>query len=659
MLVYAEEKKDFMQHVRNNQITDMIADCMQRKLGRRVGRSEHRSWQVSLQHMRNILDDHEIPENSGVAIEYNIPQTGNRIDFIISGYDEANSGNIIIVEMKQWDEARLTTMDAMVSVARFGNVLHPSYQAWSYKTLMEDYNTSIQQDEIGLYPCAYLHNYREDGLEPVISNDFYKDYLSKAPAFLMDDSDKLRDFIKRFIKYGDKKEVLYKIDAGKIRPSKNLANALSNMMAGKPEFVLIDDQKSVYEIALDLADTVTGKKKRVLIVRGGPGTGKTVIAINLMVELTNREKLVHYVTSNAAPRAVYETKLSGYMHKSRISNMFKGATVYQDLPTDAMDVLIVDEAHRLSPRNLLNTYKGNQVRDMINAAKLTIFFLDESQKVLIEDIGSEEEIKQQAKRFNAEVSIEDLTSQFRCNGSDGYLSWIDNTLGIRETANTTLEGIDYDFRVIDTPDELHNLIRQKNATENSGCGSRVVAGYCWPWASKKNPDLTDINIGDYQVKWNKEKYGSHWAISEDSINEVGCIHTCQGLEFDYVGVIIGEDMIVKNDIVITQPEARDSVDANKTLRGYKTLIKDADPVVVKRAHEMADEVIRNTYKVLMTRGQKGCYIYCCNKELASYIKKRIAKTTYIIEEENGGYSMAAENSDLKYNANESINCEGD
>lgn len=655
MLVYAEEKKNFMQHVRNNQITDMIADCMKRKLGRRVGRSEQRSWQVSLQHMRNILDDHEIPENSGVAIEYNIPQTGNRIDFIISGYDEVHSGNIIIVEMKQWDEARLTKMDAMVSVARFGNVLHPSYQAWSYKTLMEDYNTSIQQDEIGLYPCAYLHNYREDGLEPVISNDFYKDYLSKAPAFLMDDSDKLRDFIKRFIKYGDKKEVLYRIDAGKIRPSKNLANALSNMMAGKPEFVLIDDQKSVYEIALDLADTVTGKKKRVLIVRGGPGTGKTVIAINLMVELTNREKLVHYVTSNAAPRAVYEAKLSGHMHKSRISNMFKGATVYQKLPTDTMDVLIVDEAHRLSPRNLLNTYKGNQVRDMINAAKLTIFFLDESQKVLIEDIGSEEEIKKQAKSLNAEVIVEDLSSQFRCNGSDGYLAWIDNTLGIRETANTTLEGIDYDFRVIDTPDELHNLIRQKNASENSGCGSRVVAGYCWPWASKKNTDLTDINIGDYQVKWNKEKYGSHWAISEDSINEVGCIHTCQGLEFDYVGVIIGEDMIVRNDVVITQPEARDSVDANKTLRGYKTLIKDKDPTVVKKAQNMADEVIRNTYKVLMTRGQKGCYVYCCNKELAEYLKRRSLKNIYSIEDDSSGHSVAADNSELRYCITQSLN----
>jgi len=338
------------------------------------------------------------------------------------------------------------------------------------------------------------------------------------------------------------------------------------------------------------------------------------------------------------------------MHKTRISNLFKGATVYQKLKKNTFDVLIVDEAHRLSPRNLLNTYKGNQVKDLINAAKLTVFFLDESQKVLIEDIGSEEEIKKQAKAFGAEVSVTDLPSQFRCNGSDGYLAWIDNTLGIRETANVTLEGVDYDFKIVDSPSELHCLIREKNATENSGSGSRVVAGYCWSWASKKNPETTDINIGDYHARWNKYNDGPLWAITEGSVDEVGCIHTCQGLEFDYVGVIIGEDLIVKNGIIVTQPEARNSVDANKTLRGYKTLIRDKDPSVVKKANMMADEIIRNTYKVLMTRGQKGCYVYCCNSELAEYMKRRVNGIYYNCNEDRRDYLLVSENTDETYNA---------
>ena len=642
MLVYAEEKKDFMHHVRNNRISEMIADCMKRKLGLQVGRSEQFSWRNSLQYMRNILDDTAIPDNAGIAIEYNIPQTGRRIDFLISGYDENQTENVIIVELKQWDKVELTEMDAIVRVIPFGNVLHPSYQAWSYKALMEDYNATIQQDQIGLHPCAYLHNYKEDEKEPIIANTFYKEYLHEAPVFLMNDSEKLRNFIKRFIKYGDKKQVLYKIEAGKIRPSKNLANCLASMITGKQEFVLIDDQKTIYEMALDLADTVTGKKKRVFIVRGGPGTGKTVVAINLMVELTKREKLVHYVTSNAAPRVIYETKLSGVMNKTSISNLFKGSTIYKNLDKNTMDVLIVDEAHRLSARNLLNTYNGNQVRDLINAAKLTIFFLDESQKVLMEDIGSQEEIEKQADALGAEVIVMDLPSQFRCNGSDGYLAWIDNTLGIRKTANVTLEGIDYDFQVVDSPVELHRLIREKNETENSGSGSRVVAGYCWPWASKKNPEVTDINIGDYKVRWNKTSDGFLWAIAENSINEVGCIHTCQGLEFDYVGVIIGEDMIVKNGMIVTQPEARDKVDANKTLRGYKKMVRDGDSSVAEKVKIMADEIIRNTYKVLFTRGQKGCYVYCCNEELAEYLKRRINDPYYNNNEEGQGYLMVAE-----------------
>lgn len=648
MLIYAEKKKDFMLHVRDNDISGIVANQLKEKMGRSVGKSELRSWRNSLQYMRNILDDTSIPDNSGVAIEYNIPMTGKRIDFIVSGYDEKNAGNIVIIELKQWDEVGITSMDATVSVSRFGNVPHPSYQAWSYKTFLEDYNTTIQIENIELHPCAYLHNYVENDCLPVITNPFYSEHLEKAPVFLMEDSKKLRDFIRKFIKYGDDKEVLYRIEAGKIRPSKNLANCLSSMISGKREFVLIDDQKIAYETALDLANEACTENKKVLIIRGGPGTGKTVVAMNLLVELTKREKLIQYVTSNAAPRAVYEAKLSGSMLKTRISNLFKGATVYQNLEDNIMDVLVVDEAHRLSARNLLNTYKGNQVRDLIKTAKLTVFFLDESQKVLIEDIGSESEIFKQAKLLGAETTTLNLPSQFRCNGSDGYISWIDNTLGIRETANINLDGINYDFRVIDSPSELHQLIREKNKEHNSGNGSRVVAGYCWPWASKKTPTATDINIGEYRARWNKATDGSLWAIKQDSIEEIGCIHTCQGLEFEYIGVIIGRDMIASNGKIVTRPEARDKVDANKTLRGFKTNIKDKDPSIVKNAKGMADEIIRNTYKVLMSRGQKGCYVYCCDKELSEYLKSRIKGDSLYVNHEKKECMAVAEAADWEY-----------
>ncbi len=237
------------------------------------------------------------------------------------------------------------------------------------------------------------------------------------------------------------------------------------------------------------------------------------------------------------------------------------------------------------------------------------------------DIGSEAEIRKQAKLAKAQVIGSELPSQFRCNGSDGYLAWLDNMLGIRETANKTLEGIDYDFRVISSPQELHDLILDKNTNENLGGGSRVVAGYCWPWNSKKDPAAMDIVIGDYAVQWNKESDGSLWAISENSINEVGCIHTSQGLEFDYIGVIIGEDLVARDGIVLSQPEKRHHVDANKTLRGYKGTMKNGSETEKHETRKMADEIIRSTYKVLLSRGQKGCFVYCCDKELGEYIKR--------------------------------------
>lgn len=639
MLIYAEVKKDFMVHVRDNMIMDKVSNFMLQKLGRNVSRSEKRSWQNSLTFMRNILDDSDIPDNSGIAIEYNIPQTSNRVDFIISGYDKDNSGNLVIVELKQWDSVELSNLDAHVKLGGNRNMLHPSYQAWSYKAFMEDYNSTIQDEQIGLNPCAYLHNYNEDEDRPVLRNSIYREYLKDAPVFFQRDSVKLRSFIKDFVKYGDNKELLYSIERGKIRPSKNLANSLSSMIQGKKEFILLDQQKTVYETALNLADTITGNKKHVLIVKGGPGTGKTVVAMNLLVELTKREKLAFYVTSNAAPRAVYESKLTGTMAKTRISNLFKGVLKFQDLDSNCFDILIVDEAHRLSARNIMNTYKGNQIRDIINVSKLSVFFLDESQKVLIEDIGTETEITNQARIHNAEVTTLDLPSQFRCNGSDGYIAWLNNILGIRDTANFTLDGIDYDFQVFDTPNEMHNLIKIKNSSSESISGSRVIAGYCWPWNSKKDPQAKDIVIGDYEVQWNKESDGSLWAIKENSINEIGCIHTSQGLEFDYVGVIIGPDLVYEDGEIKTKPLARNKVDANKTLRGYKTSIKSKDPEKVRLANIKADQIIKNTYKVLMTRGQKGCFVYCVDKNLSNFLKNRI---NLKVAENQANYSLVAE-----------------
>jgi DUF2075 family protein len=594
----------------SNDIEGIIHSAYKTATGHTTGRSELDSWRNSLQYMERVINDDEIPEDAGVAIEYHIPQSSKRIDFIVTGLDEGQKDSAILVELKQWQEAQLTTKDGVVSTRfRHGEkeTSHPSYQAWSYKCLLEDYNQTVQEEDIQLFPCAYLHNYKQDD---VITNEFYANYIKQAPVFLQDDALKLREFIKSHVKHGDKNNIMYRIDHGKIKPSKNLADQLSSMLAGNEEFVLIDDQKVAYETALQLATESSDEVKNVLIIEGGPGTGKSVLAINLLVELTKRQLVVQYVTRNSAPREVYQAKLTGTFTKSRIANMFSGSGAFHSATDNIFDCLLIDEAHRLNEKSGMFNHLGeNQVKEIIASSKLSVFFLDEDQKVTLKDIGSKDEVRFWATRAGAKVTELSLESQFRCNGSDGYLAWLDNTLQIRETANETLNDIDYDFRIIDNPQELHDLIKEKNIEKNK---ARMVAGYCWKWISKKEPELRDIVINNYEATWNLNTDGQAWIIKPDSVSEVGCIHTSQGLEVDYIGVIIGPDLIVRNGEIITDVSKRASSD--KSVHGWKMMMKeDSEAAEIK-----FDIIIKNTYRTLMTRGQKGCYIYCTDEETRRY-----------------------------------------
>ena len=617
MIVYQSTKSDFTNDVFEDKIELKILEFFRTNLKRSTAANEVRSWRDSMQYMERVLRDESIPEDCGVAIEYQLPQTAKRIDFILTGIGEDKTEYCIIVELKQWSEAILSSKDAIVKTRvgkNFGEFTHPSYQAWSYASLLYNFNETFEKDKINLQPCAYLHNYL---LDDVIKNDHYKEHLEKAPVFLRGEATRLRNFIKQYVKFGDKRKILYRIERGKIRPSKMLSDSMVSMLTGNKEFVMIDDQKVVYETALELSDTATARKKQVLIVSGGPGTGKSVVAINLLVQLTSKGLVAQYVSKNAAPRSVYSSKLTGTLKKNLITNMFRGSGGFVDAKPNIFDTLIVDEAHRLNSRSGLYGNLGeNQVKEIISASLCSVFFIDEDQRVTLNDIGTLKELRKWALKANAEITEMELNSQFRCNGSDGYLAWLDNTLQIRDTANTTLDGLDYDFKIFSSPVELHQAIVEKNKTNNK---ARMVAGYCWEWNSRKNPELNDVVIPefDFEMRWNLTTDGSLWIISPDSVNEIGCIHTCQGLEVEYIGVIVGLDLVVRDNKVLTDPAARAKMD--RSISGYKTLLQ-------KNPDEGKDTVraiIKNTYRTLMTRGMKGCYVYFMDKETEKFFKSRI------------------------------------
>lgn len=617
MIVYQETKKKFLNDVRLDLIEEKIERKVLERLHKKTAHNEFLSWMNSMQYMYKVLEVKSIPDDSVIAIEYRIPNSNKRVDFIISGEDELGRESAVIIELKQWQKLKkVDSKEAVVKTHLQGRMVettHPSYQAWSYVSMIEDYNEDVRKYKINLQPCAYLHNYRLQEHDD-LTDSCYEYYIDKAPVFTRGDTDKLAKFISKYIKKGNP-DVLYHIEQGRIVPSKSLQDSLSSMLKGNREFTLIDEQKVVFERALEIVRNQN--KKKVYIIHGGPGTGKTVLAINMLVAILNMNQNVMYVTKNSAPREVYRKKLTeGKYRKAYIDNLFKGSGAFTEAISDDFDSLIVDEAHRLNEKSgMFQNLGENQIKEIINAAKTSIFFVDDFQIVTTKDIGSTNEIKKWCRFFDAQVYEDTLISQFRCNGSDSYLSWIDNVLEINPEATDDFD-CDYDIRICDTPDEVRQLILEKNKINNK---SRMVAGYCWKWIKegKNDSHVHDIQIGDFEMSWNLGS-SSTWAIDPESVNEIGCIHTCQGLEFDYVGVIIGEDMRYDNGI-ITDFMKRASTD--QSIKGLKGLYKkDKD-----RAKDIADKIIKNTYRTLLTRGQKGCYIYCVDENLKSYLKEKLVK----------------------------------
>ena len=622
MIVYDGLKTDFMNDVKDNLICNKIYEQYQKYFGR-TNEAQMKSWQNSMQYMRNILDSNDIPENCGVAIEYNIPTTSKRIDFILTGFGDKDLKTVIIIELKQWSDcSSVDSEDGIVVETYVGGGMrrtpHPSYQAMSYAAYIDNYNESVQNGKMSLRPCAFLHNYHFKENDPITAEQ-YRNYIEAAPMFGAEDFPKLRNFITNHIKKGDNGKTIFEIEHGRFRPSKSLQDCLSSMLKGNQEFIMIDDQKVAFEIAMKSAkNAVAFNKKKVLVIEGGPGTGKSVLAINLLVELTKCNITSFYVTKNGTPRAVFKKKLKGDFKKEYIDSCFQNSGNFVDVEKNAIDSLIVDEAHRLTEKSgFMNNLGENQIKEIINASKCSIFFIDEDQRVTLKDIGTIESIEKFANELGADYEKISLESQFRCNGSDGYLAWLDNLLDIKKTANFDDMDFKYDFKVFDDPNELRNAIIEKNRINNK---SRIVAGYCWDWDkdNKDNTNFYDITIPKYQfgISWNLGEDSQTFAINQNSVNEAGCIHTCQGLEFDYVGVIIGDDMVYRDGKIITDVSKRAKTD--QSIKGIKKLITE-NP---EEAEKLADKIIKNTYKVLMTRGMKGCYVFCTDDKLQEYLKSK-------------------------------------
>jgi len=614
MILYKNDLKGFKIDVDSNQIGEAIENSFKEKLGRKVAPNEKRSWVNSMSFMEKIVRNADLSDTCGVLLEYVIPSSSNRIDFLVSGEDEGGNKNFVIVELKQWETAEATEKDGVVSTFLGGGIrdtTHPSYQANSYKLFLKDYNENIDSGALSPFACAYLHNYKEQNPEP-LKTSLYSEVIENAPIFFKDDYAKLQDFLRKYVRFGKGEEILYQIEAGKIRPSKKLIEHVEKMYAGNQEFILLDEQKVAYETARSVAKNT--KEKSVVVIKGGPGTGKSVISINLLGGLLKDGLNVHFVAPNASFRDVMIHRLAQSESITRLRNLFKGSAGFWDSGKDTFDVLVVDEAHRLKKKGAYQ-YKGkNQVEDIIKSARTSIFFVDDYQMIRPHDIGSISEIKNIAESNKAKIYEIELTAQFRCSGAEGYLNWLDNTLQIKETANFDgWEQKDFEFKIFEDPNKLREAIKEKH---DKGYNARILAGYAWKWSSvkegNKNSDVADVEIPefDFRIPWNSRRSGTTWAIDPSGINQAGCIHTSQGLEFDYVGIIVGNDLRFN----------KETFQYHTHWISYKDT---AGKSGLKDKPEELTKLVKNIYKVLMSRGMKGCYVYFVDKEVEKYFKSRL------------------------------------
>ncbi len=646
-VVYNESQNQFIQDVDSYAfLGKMMAKA--NDLDLKVSSSEQVSWINNAPKIKELLQESGI-KDSYVTFEYLVPYRNSRIDCMIYGSDASDYGNVVHIELKQWsnNSVKPDNVDANFHVKEDGiddedenykvHALtggsyelkpHPSQQVRGYDNYLTGFIEVLSTKEIGIKGMAYCYNYyrhpSKKNTPTVLYDDKYQNLLKEYRTYSKDELREIANEIKEKLCHGNGFSVFNKMMTSSIRNSKKLLEAASKMVEeGNYEyFSLIDEQITAKNSIMDAIKKMERKKKSVIIVKGGPGTGKTVIALSILAELAsdkNKQYNIHYATKS-------KPLLEGVRHQLKPDARPLFSNVLQFIPanfnSNDLDVLLVDEAHRitLSPNHQYtkpeNRTNMTMVDTLINCAKVTVFFIDDKQAIRSQEIGSSAMIRNAASNFGASIYETELYSQFRCNGSDNYLNWLDQIM-YNKQITSHFKSEEFDFKIFDNPQDLYNAIKEQN--DKDGQTARLCAGFCWPWSDKtdENGDLLkEVKIGSFAMPWETKDtikprpkgyvQWYEWAYKPEGIKQVGCIYTAQGFEFDYIGVIVGKDLRYDKETGVL----------------YTDITATKDPTL-KRSKEGFDDYVRNIYRVLMSRGMKGCYVYFCDNDVAEYFQQMI------------------------------------
>jgi DUF2075 family protein len=622
MQLYAGNSKDFIADATRNGIAIKLENAFLDAFHYKPSPQEVRSWRDSLREMAHVLKDGHFLDH-GILLEYQLPLSSKRLDCMVTGENAGGQANSVIVELKQWDQVEASNADDCVVTwvaNRKRDILHPSRQVGQYEEYLRDMHAVFSQGKVGVRSCAYLHNLVYDPANEIYG-DKHAALLKLYPAYAGDQRDELTKYLAGHLGAGKGGKVLDEVLASKFSPSKKLLEYTGRVVEDQKAYVLLDSQQVVFAKVLAEvreATKATKRKKTVVVVHGGPGTGKSVIALHLLGRLSGENKQVLHLTGSKT----FTENMRGVVGR-RAGALFKYFNVNRkgEIPANQFDALVLDEAHRIrdsSRDRFMRTEDWSglpQIEELISIAKVSVFFIDDRQIVRPGEVGSSELIRAAAEKAGAHLLDFELDAQFRCSGSDGFVNWIDNTLGVQRTANVLWKREDpYEFKVADTVQELEEMIRAKAAT---GATARLVAGFCWPWSKPQEGGtlVSDVKVGDWQMPWNAKPDAGNlaagiptanfWPSDPGGLEQVGCVYTAQGFEFDYVGIIFGLDL-------------RYDWEVNAWV-GDKT--KSHDRMV--RPSPQFIELVKNTYRVLLTRGIKGCYVHFMDEGTERFFKSRL------------------------------------
>jgi len=622
MHLYSGMSTTFMADTANSRIVDQLIQNFQEEYRHKPADSEIRSWQNSLTRFSNVLQIADL-NDQGIIVEYQMPLTSKRLDVMVAGNDANGRPNSVVVELKQWDSVSESDIEDCVETFIGGRVrphLHPSRQAADYQRYLLDTHTAFSGGEVAINACGFLHNLRPQHAGAIFDEKF-GDLVGMVPSYISDGIEDLAGYLVNHVGRGDGGSVLQTILAGRYKPSAGLLKHVAGVIGGEPTFVLLDEQRvSCNDIISKVRAYQLGNQKTVFLIRGGPGTGKSLIAVNLMAELARQGMVVEHATGSRA-----FTKTMQKTVGSRAKNLFRYFNNYGQAEENIIDLIVADEAHRIrvnsNTRFTPAAKKSDkpQIDELIHAAKVTAFFIDDKQVVRPGEVGSSALIRDAARRLGARIVEHELEAQFRCNGSDAYVQWVDNTLGLENTAQILWnDGDAFDLNIVDSVEELEAEMRTRVV---AGQSSRLVAGYCWPWSDPVEGGIlvNDVKVGDWSMPWNAKPDATRlakgipkadfWATDPGGVEQVGCVYTAQGFEFDHVGLIWGNDLVYR---------------ARQGWVGQPTFSHDS--VVKRSAKRAADEYTRmvaHTYRVLLTRGMKSCSIYFQDKETENFVLSRI------------------------------------